>query len=221
MSASANRGISVKEVGKLSPIPSPVDLKKLETNSDPRWVLYHIPYHDNSMVKPASQWNQYLETGGLQDPRTHDAWFCSAFPEKRITNELLPYLADSFRRVVENFLPDNDFSHASIVERAKRSVNGAVRQEDLNKAEMKIWTATQSSTLDIVGRLPDGGAKWVMMRARGRVVKDGKMVTEVTLLDENLELLAVGQVVDLIVPVDRAFGGSKSKGGGVRIMSVM
>lgn len=65
---------------------------------------------------------------------------------------------------------------------------------------MKVWSATQSLSLEIVRQLPPEGIKWVFLRAEVKVLKDGNSVAQVMLLDETMSLVASGQCVHLIVP---------------------
>jgi hypothetical protein len=47
---------------------------------------------------------------------------CLANPHERVTNALLPNLADNYTRMIYNFMPGRDLSHLATIRRAKRSI---------------------------------------------------------------------------------------------------
>lgn len=214
------RGLSIDKVFRLSPPPAPVDLVKLEQNIDRNWIRYHIPYNKNSGAIPETHWYRHFDRNGPSDPRVHDCWWCFADPDSRICNSIIPYLADIHLRMVYNFEETSDFSYAAMVRRAERSVNGSVRQEDLEEVVMTLWPATQSIHLEIVRQLPPAGIKWVFQRAEAKAMNEGKLVVEVTILDEKMELIAIGQTVDLIIPARSRVKDGTSSGKGAKIWKI-
>ncbi len=218
--AAANRGVTVNTGFTLNPPPTPSDLKKFETNDDPNWILYHLPYNKTSQGQPLSHWNLFFTRAGPVNPRLHDMWCMLHNSKARITNVMLPVLADAYLRQADNFTPNSDFSYAACVARAERAIDGDVRQDDLDKAVMRYWTATQSLSLEIVRQLPEEGVQWVLLRAEAKAIRDGRLVVEVTLLDEEMRLLAYGKAVDLLIPAQRWVQESLRDGRGAKIMKI-
>ena len=203
----------------LNPPATPADLKALESDSDRNWVLYHLPYSEKSQAQPLAHWNLFFTRSGPLNLRTHDMWCRLHDPAARITTILLPTLADSYLRQKDNFIAGADFSYAACVARAERSINGDVRQDDLDKAVTLFWSATQSISLEIVRQLPKEGIKWVLLRSEAKAIQDGRLVVDMTLMDEDLKLLAYGKAVDMLVPAQR-WVKNDSKEGSVRLMKI-
>lgn len=133
---------------------------------------------------------------------------------------MLPLLADSYLRHSANFEPDSDFSYDACVARAKRSVNDGIRQDDLDKTVATTWTATQSLSLESINQLPAEGARWVLVRATAKAIQSGRLIAELTILDEGMRLLAYGKVVDQLVPAGRWVMENRREGAGARIMKM-
>lgn len=217
--AAANHGVTFDTKYALQPPAIKTDLTKLAQNSDPNWINYHLPYNETSQGLPLSHWNIYFMTSGPVLPRLHDLWFSLSTPNARITTLMLPIIADSYLRMVDNFIAEgSDFSYSSCVKRAQRSVNGSVRQEDLDSATMASWTATQSLNLEIVRQLPAEGVKWIFLRAEGKVIRNGRLVAELMMLDEKGETVAMGQGTDVIVPAQKWVEANRRTKTGAKIM---
>ncbi|KAK5173432.1 uncharacterized protein LTR77_002113 [Saxophila tyrrhenica] len=218
--ATANRGVTADVAFSLNPPHQPADLTKLESNTDPNWVLYHLPYSEKSQGQPLSHWNLFFTRSGPVNPRLHDMWCTLNNPNARITNAILPTLADSYLRQADNFTPNSDFSYSAVVARAERSVAGDIRQDDLDKTVTRFWTATQSLSLEIVKQLPKEGVKWMLMRAEAKAIQDGRLIVEVTLMNEKMELVGYGKGVDILIPAQRWVEESRREGGGARMMKI-
>ena len=122
--------------------------------------------------------------------------------------------------MAENYMQESDFSYNACLWRARRSIDGDVRQDDLNKAVSRNWTATQSLSLEIVRQLPPEGVKFIFLRAEGKVIKDSKLIAELTVLDENMDVVAVGQGVDLLIPAQRWVDESRRSKKGASMMKI-
>jgi hypothetical protein len=218
--ATANRGVTVDIEFKLTPLPEPVDLSQLDTNSDANWTIYHIPYTKTGQGLPLAHWNLGFANAGVTNPRVHDMWMTLHDSSKRITTVMLPLMADTYLRMVDNFIPNSDFSYEACVKRAQKSVNGDIREEDLNNAVTRYWTATQSLNVDIIKQLPEEGVKWILMRAEAKAVQNGRLVVEMTLMDEQMSLVAYAKGVDMLIPAQRWVEESRRAEAGARIMKM-
>ena len=130
-------------------------------------------------------------------------WYSLHNPKNRITTIMLPLVADLYLRMADNYIPKSGFSYSACLDRATRSVNGDVSRDELEKALTVYWTATQSLNMDIVKQLPEEGVKWVLLRAEAKAIKDGRLIVEVTIMDEQLNLIAYGKGVDMLIPAQR------------------
>lgn len=218
--ANANRGVTVDMGFALDPPPSPSDLEKLESNNDPNWVLYHLPYSEKSQGQPLSHFNLFFTRAGAHSSRLHDMWCTPHNAKARITNIMLPVIADTYLRHADNSIPNSDFSYSACVKRAERAIDGDVRQDDLDKTITRYWTATQSLSLEIVKQLPREGVKWLLIRAEAKAIQDGRLIVEVTLLDEQMTLIAYGKGVDMLIPAQRWVDESRREGSGAKIMKI-
>ena len=61
-------------------------------------------------------------------------------------------------------------------------------------------------SLDFKKSLPESGVAWLFLRAQTRVIREGKMDLDVTVLDETGEVVVLAKCVVLIVP-NRSFEG--------------
>lgn len=218
--AAAHRGITIDISFKLDPEPAPVDLAKLDKNEDPNWIIYHLPYTKTGQGQPLAHWNLGMTRANPVNPRVHDMWYTLYDSSKRITTIMLPLIADFYLRMVDNFIPHSDFSYEACLKRAQRSVNGDIRQEDLDKAVSRYWTATQSLSLEIIKQLPEEGVKWVLLRAEAKAVQNGRLIVEMTMMDEQMNLVAYGKGVDMLIPAQRWVEENRREGSGARIMKM-
>lgn len=162
--------------------------------------------------QPLAHWNLGMTKCGPVSQRVHDMWYSLHNPKNRITTVKLPLVADLYLRMADNYIPKSGFSYAACLDRATRSVDGDVRLDELEKATTVYWTATQSLNLDIVRQLPEEGVEWVLMRAEAKAIQDGRLIVEVTIMDEQMNLIAYGKGVDLLIPAQRWVEQSNREG---------
>ena len=198
----AHRGVTTDTGFALSPASTPVNLQRLESNSDDKWIIYHVPYSKPGS-QPLAHWNLGMTKDGPVSLRVHDMWYCLHNSKNRITTIMLPLVADLYLRMADNYIPKSGFSYAACLDRATRSVDGDVSRDELEKATTIYWTATQSLNMDIVRQLPEEGVRWVLMRAEAKAIKDGRLVVEVNIMDEPMNLVAYGKGVDMLIPAQR------------------
>lgn len=53
--------------------------------------------------------------------------------------------------------------------------------------------------------IPEDGVRWLFTRASTKTMKDGRMDVEITICDENLELLVSARQVVLVLETQRKF----------------
>lgn len=60
-------------------------------------------------------------------------------------------------------------------------------------------------------RLPKEGIKWIFTRTATKMLKDGRMDADVTICNEDMELICYAQQTILVLPVERRFKPQKPK----------
>lgn len=149
---------------------------------------------------------------GSPHPSIMDEWITPTSTEDRFTNMNLGFVADQWPQMVENYRPNSPHNSHGIVARAIRSKNGTSTEAD-SGWRSPFWYPTLLMSIEFKKILPPQGVDWLFVRASAKQIKDGKMDVEVTILDENSELVALSNhfcfIVDL-APKSSAKGkGSK------------
>lgn len=159
---------------KLSPPVPPVDLAKLEQDTDPTWrkqpemphakfrkattkVIFHFPRANQSALATA------------------DEWLCWS-DGSNFTNTSIGFVADMFPQIIEKFR---------------------------HKEQGPFWYPTLLLNLDIKKSLPPEGVKWLQIRVEIKKVKNGRMDLEVFVHDAEGDLVALSHHVGFVMDASR------------------
>ena len=206
-------GVSLPTQWALSPPPD-----ALPRGEDPHWVMQkENPYP--KFRKAVNQVRGYLPREGQVAKATVDEWLCFSKPAERFTQESLGFVSDMFPQIVETA-----FSVAEVqagLGRKATTLNDAAASTALNKvtlAERKgkvavFWYPTVLLNLDIKKALPPEGVEFLFVRARAKQIKNGRMDLEVTVLDQEGDLVAFSTHVCLILGSERNLKRSGGEGG--------
>ena len=82
-------------------------------------------------------------------------------------------------------------------------------ESKVGKAKAKSWYPTVTLNIDVKKRLPPGGVEWLYSRIDTKVVSNGRTDLNVTILDQDGEVVAVGSQVGLVVSASRNLGNRK------------
>ena len=197
----------------LSPPPTPVDVSKLAAGEDCRWVSYSNPYHPKSFTKAQTQLKYAMPSSGSPHPSIMDEWITPTSPGDKFTNVIIGFVADQWPQMAENYRPGSPHSSEGIVARATRAARGASTKRDQGWRS-PFWYPTLLMNIEFKKLLPPEGVDWLFVRARAKQIKDGRMDVEVTIMDENLEIVALSNHVCFIVNIAQ---GSSAKGEGSKL----
>lgn len=184
----------------LTPPPTPADVSKLATDQDNRWVSYSNPYHPKSFTKAQAHLKYVMPCSGSPHPSIMDEWITPTSASDKFTNVNLGFVADQWPQMAENYRPDSPHSNNGIVARAIRAKQGNSIKSDVGWRS-PFWYPTLLMNIEFKKLLPPQGVGWLFVRARAKQIKDGRMDVEVTILDEESELVALSNHVCFIVNV--------------------
>jgi acyl-CoA thioesterase len=115
----------------------------------------------------------------------------------RWTDAAVVYLTDMFPMALDGF----DTVSATAAAKAE----GKAVPE--NKA--KFWYPTVTLNIDMKKHLPKEGVEWLYSRIVTKVVRDGRTDLDVTILDQDGEVVALSTQVGLVVSAARNVGTRK------------
>ncbi|KAL2142988.1 hypothetical protein VTI28DRAFT_447 [Corynascus sepedonium] len=213
---SKQRGISLPtaftQLHSSSPaLPRP-DFAALKEDRDRHWARSRMPgsgplsyarcllnsvYHDPRNGQPA--------------PSVIIKWVRLASGEN-FTAASLGYVSDCWPYVVEAQRP----SKKEAEERRRRGESVPL------PPDLRLWYPTVVLNLEVKKALPEQGLEWLQLRIHSKQIKDGRFDLEVLILDENGDLVAISNHVNLILGSERntakrSTGSDKAKGPPSRI----
>ncbi|KAK3291804.1 thioesterase-like superfamily-domain-containing protein [Chaetomium fimeti] len=204
------RGISLPTGFTLQhPVPAPPrpDFAALREDRDAHWSRYEFPGGSPlSYARCLRNCIYYDPRGGRTTKSVLDKWVRLASGEN-FTAASLGYVADCWPYVVEAQRPTK-----------KEAAELQSRGETVPFAPgATFWYPTVVLNLEIKKALPEGGLEWLQMRVHSKQIKDGRFDLEVLLLDQDGDLVALSNHVNLILgsernTADRTRGGDAAKG---------
>ncbi|KAJ5728663.1 uncharacterized protein N7483_003171 [Penicillium malachiteum] len=206
--ASAEVGLSAQT--RWQPYPKPaagsladsgVDLDKLaRTGEDGLWRRMSSRYPNFRLAE--GQFEMYGPGSGLEQHQRNgmmaiDQWMRfrpGGDQNGRWTDAAVVYLLDMFPMALDGL-------DTAAVEAAEANGDGS---------KAKSWYPTVTLSLDLKKRLPPGGVEWLYSRIDTKVVSNGRTDLNVTILDKDGEVVAMGSQVGLVVSASRNFGNRKA-----------
>lgn len=180
------KGVSLETQWELLPRPKPVDFSKIASEQDANWSSKdsRIGMAQRAVAKAPRNLDIFFprESGrlGLEDNwirfKSGEGW----------TNASLGFLADVLPIVIEAWRPKTD-----------DETDAPYRRDE------QFWYPTLVLNLDIKKALPEKGVEWLFLRTMTRQVRNGRFDLESTILDQNGELVAVANHVNLVLPLGR------------------
>ena len=152
---------------------------------------------------------------------TADEWLCYSKLGERFTQESLGFVADMFPQIVET-----GFSRAEVQasvddkQNATGGFEGDKPSTEVSLMKQKgqvaaFWYPTVLLNLDIKKALPPEGVEFLFVRAQAKQIKNGRMDQEVTIMDQEGDLVALSTFVSLVLGSERnlkrSVGAGESK----------
>ena len=193
---SKERGVSLPTGFTLqhpvAPPPRP-DFVALREDRDAHWTEFKFPGGSPLAYGRCLQNCVYYDPRGGQPTKpTIDKWVRLASGE-RFTAASLGYFVDCWPYVVEAYRPSKAEAEA------KKG-----RGESVPFApNAMFWYPTVVLNLEVKKALPEEGVEWLQLRVQSKQVKNGRMDLEVLVFDEEGDLVALSNHVNLILGSER------------------
>ncbi|KAK6225702.1 hypothetical protein QIS74_01749 [Colletotrichum tabaci] len=178
------KGLTLKTAWSMTPPTRPADFALLALDKDPHWAKRaRLNARATSFARSHNNLEHYLPREGT--PRgISDVWMRLKSGE-RFTNASLGYVVDANPTVIEAWRPRPD-----------------EEQTPFRSSEM-FWYPTLALNLDVKKALPAEGAEWLFIRSMAKVIRNGRLDLEVTVLDESGDVVALSTHVNMVLPAER------------------
>ncbi|KAJ4113916.1 hypothetical protein NW768_011446 [Fusarium equiseti] len=191
-------GLTLATDWQLLPPAPPINLERAVKGLDPNWSseagriqIDHLASLGFVRAVEGVFESYYRRQPGRKG--LEDAWIRLSSGE-RLTNATLPLVADAKPYVVESWRPTPDESS----ERVPFSRNDP------------FWYPTLVMNLDIKKLLPDEGVEWLFIRTEARKIDQGRLDLQVSILDQEGDLVAVASHINLVLSASRNLGKKKT-----------
>lgn len=172
--------------GVLHPPPYAADLRRLMLEGkDNIWVPLEISRATKSFAKVTTHVDIYVPSFShrrhqVQD-HTRDEWmrFTPYGRPGKFTNACLGYVVDMFPLLMESF----------------------ARKED--KGQLQFWSPSLSLNLEMKKLLPEEGVDWLFLRVQSKMIQNGRLDLETSVLDADGILIALSSQVMLVLEPSR------------------
>ena len=85
------------------------------------------------------------------------------------------------------------------------------QEEEPFSRDDPFWYPTLVMNLDIKKSLPQEGVEWLFIRTEARKIEQGRLDLQVTILDEDMELVALATHMNLVLSASRNLGTKGAK----------
>ncbi|KAF4461065.1 hypothetical protein FALBO_12132 [Fusarium albosuccineum] len=193
------------------PTPAPNFAKVLANEPDENW----IPGSVNGEVAPLTRHILALNArGGFQIAGIADAWNCFTAEPMDATCialmcDLIPSMSDTLLR--NGGLYDAHKNFATMEEWAEKNPGQVCPLTNTlaEAAGAEVFNNTVSLDVEFKKKIPEEGIKWTFTRAATKQLQGGRMDLDVTICDEQMELVCLGRQVILCLDARKRFKGKK------------
>jgi len=96
---------------------------------------------------------------------------------------------------------------AFLIDMYPMPVDGVVPSSNLRSGA--FWFPTVTLNIDFKKQLPAGGMEWLYSRVQTKAVRNGRLDIDITIMDEDGEVVALGNQVALVLDASRNTGGGQ------------
>ncbi|KAK1996771.1 hypothetical protein LX36DRAFT_658242 [Colletotrichum falcatum] len=184
----AEQGLTLATGWGLTPPPKPADLALLPLDGEQHWARRErLNPRAASYVRAQGNIEYYAPREGTTRRGVADLWLRLRSGE-RFTNASLGFVADAYPTVVEAWRP------------ARGEEQTPFRSSDM------FWYPTLALNLDVKKALPEEGAEWLFIRCAAKVIRNGRLDLEVTVLDQSGDVVALSTHVNMVLSAERNLG---------------
>ncbi|KAG8414400.1 hypothetical protein J3459_014786 [Metarhizium acridum] len=231
-------GIVLQTNWHLPAPPRPVDLSKLESDTDPGWASYQTAFYPDGFRRGSAYVRAFIPKTWPSEIRYIEQWICpgwDCYPQgscafektedkARWTNDMIHFIMDSGLPIQENFFPHEPdkplpmgsvaatlgFAAAQKKAREEGKQNWRALDSDGSKTMMtQTVHVTLSMSTEIKKKLPQEGVRWLYLWTETKSIINGRMDLQVLLFDETMDLVAVTSHVAQIIPAGQKNQRSK------------
>ncbi|KAK5110844.1 hypothetical protein LTR62_005555 [Meristemomyces frigidus] len=191
-------GYSVPTDWVMHPEAPPVDISKLDSDTDKVWGERKLwPFSDFRVA--TQRIRAWFPRKGQHSKALVDQWLALREPDDRWTNDKLGYVVDTFPQILENYLlaPLDPYS----VEFERE--HGVDEQNKLMQGKAKMWYPTVLLNLEVKKALPTAGVKFLFVRLQAKMIRNGRYDLELIVKDAEGDLVALSHHVCLAVSSER------------------
>jgi hypothetical protein len=197
-------GLTLATGWQLLPPSPPIDVERVAKGLDPNWSSEASRIQIPHLASPGfiravegafeSYYRRQPTRKGLED-----SWIRLTIGE-RFTNATLPLVADAKPYVIEGWRPlPADESREAEAEAVPFSRNDT------------FWYPTLVMNLDIKKPLPQEGVEWLFVRTETRKIHQGRFDLQVSILDQEGDLVALASHINLVLSASRNLGTKNAK----------
>lgn len=209
-------GPTAKKTWRPSPSPAPVpDFSAVEAHKpDAHWLPVHL---NDEMFPILSRQLALSPRGGFTFDGICDTWF-SFRNNERMDAPYLTMMTDCIPAMSDTLLQNNSLYDAHRIFRdteAWAKGHPGVPAELNNTIEAALQAPFLNHTImlniEFKRRLPEEGLRWIFSRAESRMLQGGRLDLDVTLCDQNLNLLCIARQSILALDAKRKLRDNKAK----------
>lgn len=197
---------------KVLPEPLPVSLSDLAQGKDVNYIRRGLD--PIAHVRRAGRYMQMHLSRPERRPSNFpkamiDQWI-RLYPRGksgRLTNDSMGFAVDIFPQIIEQYISED--------------IETAILGHDLSQEEVKeltkkrseprkaLWYPTLNLNLDVKKALPEEGVEWLFVRVQASKIQNGRFDLQVTVLDEQGDLVATSSHASLAIDMSRNTTKSK------------
>lgn len=128
-----------------------------------------------------------------------------------LMTDLLPSLSDTLLRNNGLYDAHANFEAAQKTAREKPGEMAVITNTIADAMKLKLFNSTTVLDMEFKRRLPKDGIRFVFQRTATKMMLDGRMGIDITICDEDMQLLCTAQQVVLVLDISRRVQNASKK----------